>query len=82
MCGKKMKVCFVRWSAVGFFYKFIFEALALEAVSVVVQVIPKMFVQGTKVSSLQGANRVAGNVLQVCAVRVFGEGFVCQDKCS
>jgi len=41
--------CAVEW--VGFFYKFIFEALALEAVSVAVQVIPKMFVQSTKVSS-------------------------------
>jgi hypothetical protein len=49
--GKKMKVCFVRWGAVGFFYKFIFEALALEAVSVVVRLVRKMFVQSSKVSS-------------------------------
>ena len=25
---------------------------------------------------------IALNVLQVCDVRIFGEGFVCQDKCS
>jgi len=39
--AKKMKVCFVRWGAVGFFYKFIFEAVALEAVTVVVQLSAK-----------------------------------------
>jgi hypothetical protein len=41
--------CALEW--VGFFYKFIFEALALEALSVVVRVVRKMLVQSTKVSS-------------------------------
>jgi len=33
----------------GFFYKFIFEALPLEAVSVVVHLVKKLFVQSRKV---------------------------------
>jgi hypothetical protein len=47
--GKKNEsvFCAVEW--VGFIYKFIFLAQAFKAVSVVVLVIPKKFVQGTKV---------------------------------
>jgi hypothetical protein len=59
----------VRWHRNSIFFcalavfKFFFESFAcsLEAVSVVVQAIPKLFVQSTKVSSLQGANKLAGN---------------------
>jgi hypothetical protein len=43
------------------FLKKFFLALALEAVSVVVQVIQKMLVQSNTVSSLQRANKVAHN---------------------
>ena len=38
--------------------------------SVVNLVIPKKFVRGTKVSSLQGANKVAGNML-ICAIPTY-----------
>jgi hypothetical protein len=58
-----MKVCFVRWSAVGFFYKFIFEALALEAVSVVVPGCQRMVVKSPSVDVSTVANRVSANVL-------------------
>ena len=55
--------CAVEW--VDFFTSLFFLAKALEAVSVVVQVIPKMLVQGTKVQSSQGDIN-----LQLTAVRL------------
>ena len=50
MCLQKMKVCFVGGVG-GLFYKIIFEALALEAVSVVVRLFRKLFVRSGEVSS-------------------------------
>ena len=70
MSAKKMKVCFVPWQRISNYFfvrwrflKYLFFAVAcpFKAVSVVVRVCQKMFVQSDTVSSLQGANRVAYN---------------------
>ena len=72
--GKKMKVCFVRCLKifVGWrFFLFFLCGCHSKRCRLLSQVFPKLFVQSTKVSSLQGANRVAGNVLQLQEVGDF-----------
>jgi hypothetical protein len=63
--GIEIQIIFL---CVGGFLIIYFFAVAcpFKAVSVVVRVLQKLFVQSTKVSSLQGANRVAGNGSGVC----------------
>jgi hypothetical protein len=64
----KANVCNVRWHFfVGglFFNKIILCVSHSKRCRLLSQVIPKMFVQSTKVSSLQGANTVAANGLRL-----------------
>jgi len=58
----------VRWA---FFTNLFFEALALEAVSVVVGVVKKLFVQSSNVQGCTVANRVAHNEEGIKEVNFF-----------
>lgn len=54
-----MNVCFIGWQKI----KTRSDGRLLKVVSVVNHVILKLFIQGTKDPSLQGAIKLAGNVL-------------------